>query len=133
MLRAEKVESGEWVPNLAGCHGTSLLVKHLKYVDYNNIHRVPIAHAVLLGLLKDLWSLLLCKTPKGQRRPWYSLSAASRKAMADRAKNIILTCDFGRPYRCVVNQRGHWVMEDWVNWLEVFSVFITQPFQKVHP
>jgi hypothetical protein len=111
----------------------SELVRHLDYVDYNNIHRVPVAHAILLGLLKDFWSLLLCKTPKGQPRPEYSLPSPCRKAMADRAKSMVLTCDFGRPYRCVVNHRGNWVMEDWVNWLEIYSVYITQPFQKVMP
>lgn len=129
-LRVENMEPG-WEPKLAGCHGLSLLVKYLKYVDYNNIHRVPVAHALLLGLVKDLLNLLLCKSARGEPKPEYALPPAARRAMADRYQGILLTCDFGRPYRCVVNQRGHWVMEDYVNWLEVHSVYILQPYQKV--
>jgi hypothetical protein len=131
ILRAEKVESGEWEPKLAGCRGTSLLVKHLDYVDYCRVHICPVAHALLLGAVKDFWNLGLSATPRGTKRAPYVISSAMRKAMAARWKFIILTCDFGRPYRCVINQRGYWVMEDWTNWIEVYSVYITQPVQKV--
>jgi hypothetical protein len=135
MFRAQKVESGEWEARPAGCHGLSLLVKHLPYVDYNRVHKVPVAHALLLGVVKDFWKLLLSPTPKGQAKPHYVLPPQSKKHMAARANSVIMTCDFGRPYRCVVLQRGNWVMENWIAWIEVHSVFITQDFQKVriHP
>jgi hypothetical protein len=125
------VEGGKWDPKLSGCYGRSILTKYLSYIDYNNAQIVPVAHATLLGAIKDLWALLLCKTPKGQKTPWYSLPKAHRRVMAARAASIVLTNDHGRPYHCVVNQRGYWVMENWINWTEVFSVFILLPIQKV--
>jgi hypothetical protein len=125
------VESKQWDGAEAGCKGESLLVKYLPYTHCFNVHAMPVAHAILLGLLKDFWNLLLCKGTTGQRLPRYALPRKNRAAMAARYLGIILNCDFGRPYRCVIKNRGNWVMEDWMNWLDIYSVYIMQPFQTV--
>ena len=110
-----------------GCHETSPLVKHLSYVHYCNVWLVPIAHAFLFGLVKDFWKLLLSTSKRGQAVPWYQLSNKSKKLMVTRGKAISVTCDFNRPYRCIVTMRGNWVMENWLHWTETFSALILMP------
>lgn len=95
MFRAAKVEEHKWDPMLSGCHGRSIITKYLPYADYNNVHIVPVAHAMLLGVVKDFWSLLLCKTPQGQTPPDYALPSLNRRVMASRAPCIVLTNDQG--------------------------------------
>jgi hypothetical protein len=129
--RARNVELKEWDSGLAGCNGMSLLVKYLPYTHYTNVHVVPVGHAILLGVLKDFWTLLLCKRTSGKSLPRYALPMKHRKVMENRRAGIVLNCDFGRPYRCAVKNRGNWVMEDWLNWLDVYSVYVLQPFKQV--
>lgn len=131
VARGAKVDAKQWSALNAGCHGTSLIYQYLPYVDYNLVHIVPVAHAMLHGLIKDFWKLLLSKKEAGAAPSEYALPSENRKVMAARGRCLVLTNDFGRPYRCVVNERGYWVMEDWVNWTEVASIVILQPFTKV--
>ena len=60
--RAAKVDAGVCSPMQAGCHGTSLFVQALGYVDYNNLFLVPVAHAGYHGLINGAlgisWSVL---------------------------------------------------------------------------
>ena len=110
-----------------GCHETSQLVRHLHYVDYNNVWLVPIAHAFLFGLVKDFWHLLLSSTKRGEIAPWYELPPKAKRLMGMRAQALVVTCDFNRPYRCIVHKRGNWVMENWLHWTETFSVLVLMP------
>lgn len=129
--RATMVESGEWDKGQAGCHGMSPVIQHLPYALYDRVFTCSVAHALLLGLVKDFWSLLLCHVKKDEGIPWYSIPRETRKIMADRAGDISATMDQSRPYRCVVKQRGNWVMEDWLNWTEIWSVAILRPLHPV--
>jgi hypothetical protein len=129
--RAKKVEAGEWDPMEAGCHGMSPIVKTLGYTDYNNVFVCCIAHAGLLGAVKDFWKLLLSPGKRGVQAPWYSIPNDKRRLMAERAAHITATVDQHRPYRCVVKSRGNWVMEDWLNWCELWSIYILMPEEGV--
>ena len=140
--RALEVVDGNAQPTEVGCHGISPLVGTarlqecnplgLPYVDYNDLWIVPIAHASLLGLVKDFWKALLGPVKKGQPRPWYVLPAAAKDEIVKRGKAVSSTDDFGRPYRCLVNARGSWVMEDWLHWTETFSCLVLAPKGIVH-
>lgn len=111
--RADVVDKGQALPTDLGCHGTSPFVQQLPYVDYTNLFVVPIAHAGLLGVVKDFWCHLL-KVSK--QREWYVISAEARKVLQARAAGLVATCDFGRMYTDIVSVRGNWTMEDWLHW-----------------
>jgi hypothetical protein len=46
--------------------------------------------------------------------------------MRARLGHITCTMDFGRPYRCIVDEHGHYVMEDYLHFTESFSVLVLQ-------
>ena len=48
-----------------GCHGLSPAVRYLDYVDYNNLFVVPMCHALLYGVVKGFWKLLLTPPTAG--------------------------------------------------------------------
>ena len=48
-------------PKHIGCHGTSILLKALPYIQPGNFFLVPFAHALLYGVVKDFWGRLLPK------------------------------------------------------------------------
>ena len=64
--RAAKVDQRECGAKQAGCHGTSLFVKALSYVDYNNLFLVPVAHAGYHGMIKAMLSLWFGKLRRGK-------------------------------------------------------------------
>ena len=43
----------------SGCHGTGLLIKYLPYVNYFSLYQIPVAHALLYGLVKDFLNHVL--------------------------------------------------------------------------
>jgi hypothetical protein len=118
--------------SLAGCHGLSPIIKFLEYAQYG-VFACSAAHAFLLGLVKDFWNLLLCKVKQGEGEPEYSIKKEARKVMAGRASHVASTLDQSRPYHCIVTQRGNWVMEDWMNWTEIRSIYIMSPERQVRP
>lgn len=128
--RAHKVDAKLWAANKAGCHGISPVIQHLDYTRYDRVFACSVAHAMLLGLLKDFWGLLLCEVKEHESTPWYSLPRNVRRLMADRASHVSSTLDQRRPYRCVVHHRGNWVMEDWLIWAEIRSVYIMSPEEQ---
>lgn len=44
--------------------------------------------------------------------------------MRPRGQGIVLTDNFGRPYRCVVDHRGDWHLDNWLNLMETFSLHV---------
>lgn len=94
--RAKAVDQGKALSNNVGSHGMSPFVKGLGYVDYNNLFVVPIAHAGLLGVVKDFWCHVLKVAGKGASAEWFSISSEARRVMASREAALVATCDFGR-------------------------------------
>ena len=72
-LRAPSVESGAARAKDAGCHGWSLPFKYLDYLDYNNLWVIPMSHALVYGVMKGFWKLLLTPPPSGTS-PWNQTS-----------------------------------------------------------
>jgi hypothetical protein len=111
-------------PKECGSHGPSPVTDKLKYTQYNSTFGVSVAHMFLLGLVKDLWKLFMAKKPLNKPAPWFSITPAMRKLMVERGKHITATLDQSRPYLCVVDHKGNWVMEDWLNWIEFWSPYV---------
>lgn len=126
--RADLVDRGQILPTDVGSHGTSVFVQKLSYVHYNNLFVVPIAHAGLLGVVKDFWVHLLTAAPRGQPSRWFTISSEAKRVMASREAGLVATCDFGRSYTDITSKKGNWVMEDWLHWTEVWSVFVLRPY-----
>lgn len=59
LARAAAVDRGLVTPANYGTHGSSKLLTALPYLDANNVWVIPIAHALLYGVVKDFWNLLL--------------------------------------------------------------------------
>jgi hypothetical protein len=125
LARAIVVDGGGHLPTDQGCHGTSPFVEALDYVDYNNLFVVPIAHAGLLGVVKDFWNHVL---QVGKSAEWYTVCGEARRVLQGRASCVVPTCDFGRRYTDIISKKGNWVMEDWLHWAECWSVFMLQPY-----
>lgn len=64
--RAQLVENDPRTARDWGCHGISPVVKHLKYVDYNNIWVMPMSHALIYGAVRQFWKLVLTPPPTGE-------------------------------------------------------------------
>ena len=162
----ESVVSGrcdEERASMMGCKGACVLHKALPYLHYNNFFLLPIAHAMLFGMVKDAMNLFLGKADKKKKKkgkkkqpkkkraqgqvlededdededdaelPGFELfriTNEAKRVMAARAKEIKLTCDFGRSYWDVVQHSGSYIMENWWRWVEVFSVYILRPYYK---
>ena len=121
LARAPNATARATVIKEFGIHGESLFAELLgHYVDPNNLWVVPVAHAALIGVEKQFLAVVLRdpgSLPVSALPPWI-VRADCRKIMARRAGHVILTNDFNRPYRCVIKQRGNWVMEDYLHFLE---------------
>ncbi len=50
-----------------GCHGWSPIMKALPYLDYNNFWIIPMAHALLYGVVRSFWKLILTKPAAGEQ------------------------------------------------------------------
>jgi hypothetical protein len=115
------------VVKTAGCHGLSPFMRHLgHYLDYNNVWVVPFAHAALLGVTKRYFTLLFEKIGKRSDNdlPKYVMRPAARKKVKARGDALSITNDFNRPYKDIVDRRGSYVMEDWLNFVDSFSLYV---------
>ena len=98
MGRGHQVRIGKMQPPRAGCHGVSPLVKLLPYADYNNLFLVPICHALLYGSVKTFLNLILPRTAPSPHKS-YHVSPDHRQLLKQRSKEVLVTADFGRPFR----------------------------------
>lgn len=49
-----------------------------------------------------------------------------RDVMRKRGELLRLTADFGRPYKCIVRSLRSYQLDDWLHFLETFSLFVLQ-------
>jgi hypothetical protein len=108
------VESGEERPEENGNKGLSVLAKFLPYFDLVKGFPIPLARAVLLGVVKSFWTEALQKYPLEAERPKGVIPNKKRWVMESKGEELKRRCphDRGRPPRCIVKHRGSFVMED---------------------
>lgn len=123
VARAEDVRSGRRLPGDVGCHGLSVVVRHVGYARYTRTFVLPIAHAGWHGVLKDLVRLIARGKPVGG----FELLKGARAEAERRKKDFLLTNDFGRPPKCMFQHLGQYTMEDFHSWLEVFCLYQLGP------
>lgn len=61
MKIAKLVEARKVTPKKAGRRGVSAIIRALPYTHYANLFVVPVAHALLLGIVKTFWNTVLAK------------------------------------------------------------------------
>lgn len=60
----------------------------------------------------------------GRQRAWYVLPKPEQERLSARAPLARATCDQGRPYRDVVHTSNSYIMEEWMDFCEIYSVFL---------
>ena len=90
VARAQRVERGEALPSEEGCNGYCPLVAGLPYLDYKFMWRLPLAHAMLSGIVPDFINLIITTgTLKEEERPWYGLSLDARRMIEVRSITLL--------------------------------------------
>eukprot|EP00873_Tetraselmis_striata_P018264 jgi/Tetstr1/438528/TSEL_027080.t1 len=117
-MQCPAVEAGTWriVQRIAGTSGLSPFVRWLVYISYVDFWPLPIAHALLLGVVKDFWEICSSKMKKMDRR------------MA----LVALTSDFGKPTRPMLPSAGTsgvvcaatWTCDDYLHFEETVAVLV---------
>jgi hypothetical protein len=84
-------------------------------------------HAALLGVCKSVLNKLFATGTKSEAAPWYAFKKDARSTMAERGghfKKFSFPHDINRPYRCVVNDRGFWTIEDYLHFMTFLSDYV---------
>ena len=63
---------------------------------------------------------------QGSECPQHVISKPLRKEMRRRGQQLRLTAEFGRPYRCIVDSFKSYQLDDWLHFLETFSLYGVQ-------
>jgi len=129
LARAKWVEDNgrtKHTAKVSVCLGLSLVMKELPYTDYVNFFMLPFGHTVFLGVVKDFVHLMLGSLPASTNSGLVISSEAKKMIKAAEAAPV-LTSDFGRPFKSVVEKSGSYVMENWCRLIEVYSVYIFSP------
>ena len=118
--RAEAVDTKAVSPRTGGCHGKSLAVETLWWLDYTTAFLFPPAHCLLYGLVRSFFDELFTTDDV-----FYRLSVGRAKAIIMKlGEEFTLTPEFPKPYRCVITRRGYYTMEDWLVFMDTYGPYI---------
>jgi hypothetical protein len=123
-----------------GCNGLSAIAD-ISYVSYNNIWVAPVIHMLLYGVVAEFlrhilgWRGSKRKLAEGvaaqqgdaaaaEAAAIGGISSAARKTIAQRAAEVSVTSDFGRGCKDVTTYIGSFKMEDYLHFVETFSLFV---------
>ena len=73
------MDAGLYAPSVIGCNGLSPIVGASDHVCYANIFLLPIAHGLLLGVVKLHMRTILADIKRGDPRPPYVLENAAKR------------------------------------------------------
>ena len=82
------------------------------------------ASAGLYGLVKKYIGLLLEDYATEADKEWYNFSRASKAVVTGRGQRLRVTSDFGRAYRSIIKYWRSWTMEEYLHFLETYSLYI---------
>ncbi|EFJ47355.1 hypothetical protein VOLCADRAFT_92145 [Volvox carteri f. nagariensis] len=109
-----------------GCKGLTAFAA-LPYVDLSCLFTVSTGHALLFGVVSDFvdYTLRSLKDIKpADPDAKLVMSREARQRVAARSQFLVVTSDFGRRYKCIMQYRKSYRMEDWLHFVETFSSYI---------
>ncbi|EFJ39216.1 hypothetical protein VOLCADRAFT_101235 [Volvox carteri f. nagariensis] len=109
-----------------GCKGLTAFAA-LPYVDLSCLFTVSTGHALLFGVVSDFvdYTLRSLKDIKpADPDAKLVMSREARQRFAARGQFLVMTSDFGRRYKCIMQYRKSYRMEDWLHFVETFSSYI---------
>ncbi|EFJ39976.1 hypothetical protein VOLCADRAFT_100269 [Volvox carteri f. nagariensis] len=109
-----------------GCKGLTAFAA-LPYVDLSCLFTVSTGHALLFGVVSDFvdYTLRSLKDIKpADPDAKLVMSREARQRVAARGQFLVVTSDFGRRYKCIMQYRKSYRMEDWLHFVETFSSYI---------
>ena len=130
LKRAEMAALREADPNKTGFKTVTPFVpsarleqKGLSYFHYKHHFAIGWVHAAIWGVVKKFFRAVVGKkkTNNLDNVPGVTLSNATLKKWTERGERMTTTHDDARGYLDVVAHQGQWIMEDWVNWVFVYS------------
>ena len=101
----------------SGHSGTSSLAKFLPYLDMVDSFCIPFCHA-MTGLLKQFFHFIL------RDDNTFTIPVIFQDLIRNRRKLMPNVIERGRSYKCIVDARGSYVIEDWLNFLLDDSLYI---------
>ncbi|GFR42747.1 hypothetical protein Agub_g3685 [Astrephomene gubernaculifera] len=105
-----------------GCKGESAFTS-LPYVNMQDLFLVPVAHALLYGVVANFFDDIFRKPAKDEEKE-FTVAERDIRAIRERSSHITVSSDFGRAYRCIIVHRGGYLLEDWLHFCETFSHYI---------
>lgn len=117
--RAALVESGAVLPRDAGCHRLALPIQILPWLSYTSAFMLAPAHNILYGVVRDFFNYLL-----GADSGSFRLSiGVAKKVILEVGTEFVLTPEFPKPYRCILNNRGYYTMDDWLVYMDTYGPY----------
>lgn len=112
-----------------GARGQCIITTLLPYTSFSNLFIVPVAHALLYGVVKSFITFIFQKVNDLKKLvgPEFILNTRGRKVIKSRSPCISVTTDFGRKYKCVLQYHNSYRMEDFLHFVDTFSYFIFLP------
>jgi hypothetical protein len=101
----------------------------LPYTSFSNLFVVPVAHALLYGVVKSFICFIFQKVDDLKKvvDPQLIVKSRERQLIRSRSPFMGVTTDFGRKYKCVLKYHNSYRMEDFLHFVESFSYFIFLP------
>ncbi|EFJ42433.1 hypothetical protein VOLCADRAFT_107287 [Volvox carteri f. nagariensis] len=111
-----------------GCKGLTAFAA-LPYVDLDLscLFTVSTGHALLFGVVSDFvdYTLKSLKDIKpADPDAKLVMSREARQRVVARSQFLVVTSDFRRRYKCIMQYRKSYHMEDWLHFVEMFSSYI---------
>ncbi|EFJ39431.1 hypothetical protein VOLCADRAFT_100978, partial [Volvox carteri f. nagariensis] len=109
-----------------GCKGLTAFAA-LLYVDLSCLFTVSTGHALLFGVVSDFvdYTLRSLKDIKpADPDAKLVMSREAHQRVAARGQFLVVTSDFRRRYKCIMQYRKSYRMEDWLHFVETFSSYI---------
>lgn len=146
ILKARAVDEvySKWTQGLAGDkqlkdakaeHGINMyssMFDYLAYVDVMYTAHTALMHCVLYGVYKNTLAVLFeaeaRAVPEGVRSD-YAISTGAQRALASRAKTLVFTSEESRSYRCVVEWRKRYTMEEYKDLLLGSASALFRPYR----
>ncbi len=112
-----------------GARGQCIITAMLPYTSFNNLFVVPVAHALLYGVVKSFICFIFQKVDDLKKvvDPQLIVKSRERQLIRSRSPFMGVTTDFGRKYKCVLKYHNSYRMEDFLHFVESFSYFIFLP------